>query len=146
VGGELDPATNSVVAPVTRLGAYTLAPPMPSGSVIWGDKQVENVGEVVRITLTSEPLQMNNGEPVADSTRYHILSILPFAHGSEGFIPFGVIVSEDADTELPGYQAAVENGIIRVIIEYPTEVWTSAQVVSFSDIGTAFGDQVITLQ
>jgi hypothetical protein len=145
VGGVLDPVTNTVVTPVTRLGAYTLAPPMPAGRVAWADQQALNVGDLVQITLTSEPLLMNNGDPVAESTRYHILSILPFAHGPEGYIPFGVIVSEDADAELPGYQAAVENGTIQVMIEYPTEVWANAQIVVFSDIGTAFGDEVINL-
>jgi hypothetical protein len=145
VGGTPDAANNTVTAEIDRLGAYTIGPAMPAGKVAWENRLVQQVGDTVRLSLTSAPLFMNNGAPVPDGTVFHVLSALPFAYTGEGLLAFGEILSPDALPELSGKQVEVQGARIQVEIEYPANVSPGARIVTFSDAGTALGNEVVSL-
>ena len=88
---------------------------------------------------------MNNGEPLADGTVYHVISAFPFAYEEGQLIPFGSMLTADADPGMEGSQVAVENGVIQLDLVFPDAAIPSARVIVFSDEGTAFGDETILL-
>jgi PKD repeat protein len=143
VDGNLDTTNNTVTTQITQLGTYTLAPAMPSGKILWADKQIDQSGANTQIVLTSEPLLMNNGEPVPDGTVFHVNSVFSYAMNEGAVIPLGTIDTEDAKPEVEGTQIVVVNGTLRLEVEYPPDLASSARIVVFPDRGTAFGDEVI---
>ncbi len=145
VDGTHDAENNTITIDITELGVYTIGPAMPAGRIQWADKQIQMLGENTILTLTSEPLVMNNGDPVPDGIIFHATSLLPFMDATGNVIPFGTVVSQDWEPMMEGVQVISENGVIRVVIEYPNEIALSAKVVVFSDIGTTMGDEVISL-
>jgi hypothetical protein len=145
IGGELNIADNTVTTEITQLGGYTLAPSMPTGSVEWEEPQVYQVGQDIRVSLTTMPLSMNNGDPVPDGMIFHVISAFPYAYTPEGTMPFGEILTNDAQPDVEGNQVVVENGQVQLELGYPESISTSARIILFSDIGTAMGDEVISL-
>ena len=145
IGGELDIDNNTVTTEITQLGGYTLAPAMPAGDVEWEDPQVQQVGQNLIVSLTTMPLSMNNGDPVPDGMIFHVISAYPYAYTPEGVMPFGEILSNDAQPDVQGNQVEVENGRIQLELEYPESISNAARIILFSDIGTTIGDEVISL-
>jgi hypothetical protein len=118
---------------------------MPAGRVRWEVRQAQQVGENIRLSLTSGPLAMNNGAPVADGTLFHVQPALAFAHQDGEPIPFGTVLTPDARADMVGSQVAVENGRIHIDLEFPGLVLGSAKIIVFSDVGTAFTNDVVSL-
>ncbi len=146
VGGILDAANNTITTEITQLGAYTIAPAMPAGTVIWQEPQVQQVGATIRLTLTSEPLTMNNGAAMAEGTVFHVSSVVPHMYAGDERVPFGTVLTEDARLDMEGSQITVAGGRVQVELEYPAGVTSAAAILIFSDIGTAFGDEIVPLR
>jgi hypothetical protein len=144
IGGERDVDANTVTAEITRLGAYTLGPAMPAGTVEWEDVQVQQVGDSIRLSISSQMLLMNNGEPVPDGTIFHALSALPYSFGAEGPITFGSILSDDFLPDVEGHQVSAENGRVHLELEIPSGLSQGVRVIIFSDTGTSFGSNILS--
>ena len=145
VGGEINIADNTVTTEITQLGGYTLAPPMPAGDVKWEDPQVQQVGQGTRLSLTTLPLSMNNGDSIPDGMIFHVISAFTYAYSADGIMPFGEILTNDAQIDVEGNQVEVVNGRVELELEYPESISPAARIILFSDMGTAIGDEVISL-
>jgi hypothetical protein len=146
VGGILDTQSNTVRAEVTQLGLYTLAPAMPAGDLNWGDPVVVPEAGNMRVTLASGEIVTNSGEVVPDGTIFQVTSELPYAITDGQRVPFGTIVSNDAQPDVDGIQVALENGILQVEVLYPAAIFPQARIIVYSDMGTAFGAFDVSLE
>ena len=143
-GGVLDTSSNTVTTTITQMGAYTLGPAMPAGKVVWAQQEFQESGDEIIVTLTSEPLTKNNGDPVENGAIFHVISTLPNSYSEDGSVVFGTILTTDVAPDVDGMQVTVENNVLQVRITYPSEIFAQAEITVFSDIGTAFGDEVIS--
>jgi PKD repeat protein len=151
VGGTVDASTNVVTAQVSRLGVYTLAPPMPAGPITW---TVTNVSRITGsdpassktiVRLRSNPVRRNDATPVAAGTLIHVVSAAPGQSGESGAVPFGAILTADASPVLDGVQVALApDGVMEIEVELPGTP-DVMEILAFSDIGTAYGQRRIAV-
>ncbi|NOY63796.1 MAG: hypothetical protein GXO97_00105, partial [Nitrospirae bacterium] len=156
IGGVVDPGMNTVTAEVTKIATYAVGPTMPAGKISWqvDDVQVLEDEGVIRVTLVSSKLLYNTGSTVQDGTTYHVMSILPYSiegldeYGMAITIPFGTIQSpSDLDPETEYHQVTSTGGILRLVVDVPTDImYQGPEIVVFSDHGTAFGDEVLSIK
>ncbi len=142
VPATADPTTNRATTQITQLGLFTLAPPMPAGSIDWTVNVASTIDagqptEHRHVSLVSGPLTMNNGAAVPAGTIYHVISAAPGSFDVNGYVLFGTITTPDVDPAVDGTQLAVgADGLLHVEIDLPGGA-TGLTVVSFSDVGTA---------
>ncbi|MFZ4856966.1 MAG: PKD domain-containing protein [Desulfuromonadaceae bacterium] len=150
VNGVHDPVQKTFTAQVTKLGLYTIAPPMPTGTITWALDQVERLNvntadEKTRATFSALPPLQNNGTPVPPGTIYHVLSAAPYSFDVNGAIPYGTITSSDQQPAVSGTQLVIANdGKIHLVVEFPGKAELT-RIIAFTDVGTAFADQLIPL-
>lgn len=145
VGGTLDAALNTVTATVTQMGMYTLAPAMPAGQISWTVSGVSAAGEKTTATLVSGPLVRNDGSLVPAGTIVHVTLASPSEFSSDGPVPFGLILTADAQPEVDGVQAAVgADGTLTLEIEVPGTP-EEVRIYGFADLGTAMCDVNVRL-
>jgi hypothetical protein len=135
LGGTPNPAANTVTVTVDRMGLYTMAPPIPAGTIAlsatWtggGTEQNPTTTE----TYTSEPLRLNTGAPVPDGTLYTVSGADP----SDTFVAYGTVENADADPSTPGTQVASAGGRISFTVTYPAAAG-GVRPLAFSKVGTA---------
>jgi PKD repeat protein len=144
LGGVVDAAANTVTTTVDRMGLYTVAPPMPAGSIVL-TPQATPAGspESPRTiaTYVSDPVRTNSGQPIADGTMFTVLAAAP----SSDLRPFGTILTADEDPQTPGVQVGAHNGVIEFTIDYPVANGT-ALVVAAAREGTALAATVMPVR
>jgi hypothetical protein len=144
------PATNTVTTQIAQLGLFTLAPPMPAGSIDWSANSAATIDaglptEHRHTSLVSAPLAMNNGGAVPAGTIYHVISAAPGSFDQNGYVQFGTITTPDLQPDVVGTQIAVgADGLLHVEIDLPAGA-TGLTVVAFSDSGTAKGASPVVL-
>ncbi|MCU1382349.1 MAG: Neogenin [Acidobacteria bacterium] len=149
VPATIDTATNTVRTTITKLGLFTLGPAMPAGEITWS---VESTGAVDpnapqamrHVVFVSNPMSMNNGSPVPAGTVYHVISTSAAA-SLDSYAVIGTVTTPDARPDLEGAQITVgADGLLRVAVDYPAAVG-NIQLITFSDVGTAFGSPVLAV-
>ena len=96
-----------------------------------------------RFRVTSGPLVMNNGQPVADGTLFTVRSL---SGASSDETPFGTILAADADGTRANTQVAVVGGRLQFDVELssPSGVFLPGRIVVHSTAGTAYGEVKLT--
>lgn len=150
VEGVHDQAAMTITASVSKLGLYSIAPPMPAGKIVWSldGVQRENVGtdeETATATFSAAIPPQNDGAAVPAVTRFHVTSAEPASFSGGRAVPYGDVSSPDLDSETAGTQVvAGADGRLHLSVKYQGKALL-ARIISFSDIGTARGDQMIPL-
>jgi hypothetical protein len=145
IGGALDAALNTVTATVTQMGMYTLAPSMPAGQITWTVSSLSATGEKTTATLVSGPLVRNDGSLVPAGTIVHVTLASPGDFSTDGPVPFGLILTGDAQPDVDGVQVLVgADGTVTLNIEVPGSP-EEVRIYGFSDIGTAMCDVNVKL-
>jgi hypothetical protein len=148
-GGEVDTDTNTVTAAVSRLGLYTLAPTMPIGEFSWAILGVtrSGSGEDARtvLRLRSVPLVNNDGTPAAAGTLVQVSTVLPGEYDGGNPVPFGRILTADADPVTEGVQVPLgADGTVEIEVELPGSPF-ECQILAFTSLGTAFGEGILAI-
>jgi len=150
VEGVHDQAAMTITASVSKLGLYSIAPPMPAGTIVWSldGVQRENVGtdeETATATFSAAIPPQNDGAAVPAGTRFHVTSAEPASFSGGRAVPYGDVSSPDLDSEAAGTQVvAGADGRLHLSVKYQGKALL-ARIISFSDTGTARGDQLIPL-
>jgi hypothetical protein len=135
LGGTPDPVANTVTTTVDRMGLYTVAAPMPAGTIAlaaqWTAAGTTTEPHTV-VTYTSGPLRLNTGQPAPDGTMFTVVGASPAAETTT----FGTVVSADEDPQTPGVQVGARGGALQFTIDYPSD-GGMALVVAASREGTA---------
>jgi hypothetical protein len=142
VGGSVDAVNNTVSTRITRLGLYTVAPPMPAGqfsfsaqSIVGGTPQSPQT----TVAYTSSTIRMNNGLVVPDGTAFTVQSLPSSATAR---IQYGDITTADTDSSLDGVQVTSHNGVIQFSVTY-ADRRVAARILAFANSGTALANQII---
>ncbi|WP_145018444.1 Ig-like domain-containing protein [Geobacter argillaceus] len=151
VSGTHDQTQKTITAQVTKTGLYTIAPPMPAGKILWTleslvRNSVDTPDESATATFTAQVPSQNDGTPVTAEVLYHVTSAVPSSMNQSGAIPYGKILSPDERSDIKGTQLKVAaDGKLHLSVLFQGKA-ELARIVSFSDIGTAYSDQMITLE
>jgi hypothetical protein len=146
VGGTVNAASNTVTAVISKLGTYTLAPPLPTGDLqLTASTNTLVADGVAEMTVVVTNIILNTGE---------ILQPPPYAGGYSGsatqqwrFTAMAVgvnILNQDSDTNAPGVQVLSTNGAVTLRLRAPVG-GTAAEVSLASVLGDAFGTVGINL-
>lgn len=145
LGGTVDPAGDSVTVSVDRLGLYTAAPPMPSGSLDFDVAYTASGTDAeptTTVTFTSTPIQMNTGAGAPDGTIFTVRALVPNATDA---IAIGEVLTPDADSVREGVQVASQGGRVQFTVALPGSVGNML-AVAYALHGTALGERTVTYQ
>jgi hypothetical protein len=145
LGGTVDEANNTVSTDIDRLGLYTAAPAMPAGPIAFAVETAVGGGggdPATSLTLTSDPIRLNNGALVPDGTLFTVQTVLGQA---SQLVPFGQVLSVDEDPASEGIQVSSRNGLIQFTAEVPGSAGV-VMALAYSTRGTALVTQSISYQ
>ena len=146
VGGTVDTAANTVTTTVTKFRLFTIGAAMPARTVTLtatgGDLLGADAEAKRRFTVTASGLVMNNGQAVPNGTLYTVRSA---PEGGSVLVPYGTVLTPDADPAADGVQVAVTNGVLTFQVEFnsPSGAYSPGRAVIYSTKGTAFGETVL---
>jgi len=143
VGGTVDPVENTVTDAVTRLGLYTVAPPMPAGEItfsIQSSPAGNAQSPATRVTFVSNPVFLNTGDPVPDGTRFTVRTLVA---GTNAITPLGTNLSDDQDPVTQGVQVISQSGVIQFTAELPGRVGSTLLIVNSVE-GTALANRLVS--
>ncbi|MEQ1872011.1 MAG: hypothetical protein ABL961_18500, partial [Vicinamibacterales bacterium] len=115
---------------------------MPAGKVELTTQTTDSGGVDPHsiVTYTSQPLMMNNHQPVPDGAFFTVDAALPGDDAQQ----FGVVVSPDEDPGTLGIQVRSRNGVLQFTIDYPAPAGAAIVLVGARD-GTAAADDSLPL-
>ena len=127
IGGTVNAASNTVMATITDLGTYTLAPPLPTGE-LWLQPSTNTLAAdgVSLLTVTVTNLLLSTGAAATQPWLFTV-SVL----GAE-------LVNADADTNRSGVQVVSSNAALTLVLRAPVG-GTYGQVTVASVAGDAHG-------
>src|SRR5436190_5027997 len=146
VGGTVDTAANTVTTTVTKFRLFTIGAAMPARTVTLtatgGDLLGADAEAKRRFTVTASGLVMNNGQAVPNGTLYTVRSA---PEGGSVLVPYGTVLTPDADPAADGVHVAVTNGLLTFQVEFnsPSGAYSPGRAVIYSTKGTAFGETVL---
>ena len=144
VGGTRNPGANTVTTTVAQLALYTMAPPLPAGDITLTASWLPSGSDqnpVTTATYTSGALRMNTGAVVPDGTLYTVVG----AESTDRFVPFGTVLTPDADPTTPGTQVASAGGTLQFTVVYQGASGDVRPMV-FSRAGTALAVATMPLR
>ena len=131
---------------MTKFRLFTIGAAMPARTVTLtatgGDLLGADAEAKRRFTVTASGLVMNNGQAVPNGTLYTVRSA---PEGGSVLVPYGTVLTPDADPAADGVQVAVTNGVLTFQVEFnsPSGAYSPGRAVIYSTKGTAFGETVL---
>ncbi|GMU54849.1 MAG: hypothetical protein AMXMBFR33_39950 [Candidatus Xenobia bacterium] len=123
VGGTPDVKRRRITVPISKLGTFTLAPPLPTGDI---PLQRTSAG------VTSSALQLSDGRPVPDGTPFVAVTFNATPYGVEE--TRGLILTPDENPALPGIQVGSRGGKLDIKLRPDAK----GRLVVYSLYGTAY--------
>jgi hypothetical protein len=142
IGGAVDSDNNAITASVNRLGLYTVAPPMPAGTVTLTRDAIAGgtpQDPTTIVNYTSDPIRLNTGALVPDGTFF---TVRTYRSGRSNLTPFGLVTTADEDPLTDGIQVRSMDGIIHFTAEYPGSAGRALVLVTAVE-GTALAQEEI---
>jgi hypothetical protein len=131
VGGLVDTVNNTVTALIDRLGTFTLAPRLPSGSIllqVFPDSiPADGISE---LNVVSETIHNNDGTVVSDNAEFTLIS--------DG----GIFLTSDQDTLRAGLQIYPSSGILSFQLK-SSEYAQIVTLTASSSAGSAYGETIV---